>query len=191
MTEQEWLTATNPRHMLVLCHGKASERRAWLFVVTCFRRVWPEVEEPVQRAVEVTERFVEGLATQDEMRVGGNEIDTFGLHDAWSTAFEALNYCQDSASPNAEPERLVQAALLRDIFGNQYRPVAVDPQWLTSDVVALAEGIYQERAFDRMPILADALQDAGCESENILTHCRQPGVHVRGCWVVDLLLGKE
>ena len=83
-----------------------------------------------------------------------------------------------------------QAALLRDIFGNPFRPVAVDPSWLTSDVLALARGIYDERAFDRMPILADALQDAGCDNDDVLTHCRDASrVHVRGCWVVDLLLG--
>jgi hypothetical protein len=88
-------------------------------------------------------------------------------------------------------ERTDIVSLLRCIFGNPFRPVAVDPSWLTSDVVALAEGIYQDRAFDRMPILADALQDAGCEHEDVLNHCRQPGEHVRGCWVVDLLLGKK
>ncbi|MBP3959984.1 hypothetical protein J8F10_32485 [Gemmata sp. G18] len=79
---------------------------------------------------------------------------------------------------------------MRELFGNPFRPVALVPVWLTSTVRALAEGIYQERAFDRMPILADALQDAGCDNEDILTHCRQPGEHVRGCWVVDLVLGK-
>ena len=64
--------------------------------------------------------------------------------------------------------------------------------WRTSTVVALAKGIYQDRAFDRMPILADALQDAGCTNEDILQHCRDPKqVHVRGCWVVDLVLGKS
>ena len=84
----------------------------------------------------------------------------------------------------------MQLALLRAIFGNPFRPVAVDPAWPTSDVVALAKGIYEERAFDRMPILADALQDAGCDNEDILSHCRGPGPHVRGCWVVDLVLGK-
>ena len=68
--------------------------------------------------------------------------------------------------------------------------VALDPAWLTSDVAALAGGIYEERAFDRMPILADALQDAGCASDDVLAHCRGDGPHVRGCWVVDLLLGK-
>jgi hypothetical protein len=81
--------------------------------------------------------------------------------------------------------------ILRDIFGNPFRPVAVDPSWLTSTVVALAEGIYQERAFDRLPILADALQDAGCDSDDVLSHCRSDGPHVRGCWVVDLLTGRK
>ena len=87
-------------------------------------------------------------------------------------------------------ERTAQAALIRDIFGNPFRPVALDPAWLTSDVLLLARGIYEERAFDRMPILADALQDAGCDSADVLAHCRGDGPHVRGCWVVDLLLGK-
>ena len=63
--------------------------------------------------------------------------------------------------------------------------------WLTPDVVGLARGTYEETAFDRLPLLADALMDAGCDSEDILTHCRSEGPHVRGCWVVDLLLGKD
>jgi len=80
--------------------------------------------------------------------------------------------------------------LIRCIFDNPFRPVAVDPSWLAFDAAALATGIYADRAFDRMPILADALQDAGCDNANILNHCRSDGPHVRGCWVVDLLLGK-
>lgn len=81
---------------------------------------------------------------------------------------------------------------LRDIFGNPFRPVTLVPAWLTSDVLALARGIYDDRAFDRMPILADALQDAGCANEEMLNHCRDVSLaHVRGCWVVDLLLGKD
>ncbi|AMV27276.1 hypothetical protein VT84_22935 [Gemmata sp. SH-PL17] len=83
-----------------------------------------------------------------------------------------------------------QATLLREILGNPFRPIVVNPSWLTSNVVALATGIYAGKAFDRMPILADALQDAGCDNEDIMNHCRQPGEHVRDCWVVDLLLGK-
>jgi hypothetical protein len=80
--------------------------------------------------------------------------------------------------------------LLRDIFGNPFRPVAFDPAWRTVTTVALANLIDQDRDFTPMPILADALQDAGCDDADILDHCRGPGPHVRGCWVVDLVLGK-
>jgi len=84
-----------------------------------------------------------------------------------------------------------QADVLRCIAGNPFRLVSVQPRWLASTVHSLAAGIYAERAFDRMPILADALEDAGCDHADILNHCRGDGPHVRGCWVVDLLLGKE
>jgi hypothetical protein len=84
-----------------------------------------------------------------------------------------------------------QCDLARDVFGNPFRPASLDPVWRSSTVVALAEGIYAERAFDRLPILADALQDAGCEDLDVLGHCRGEEPSVRGCWVVDLLLGKE
>ncbi|MCE9568125.1 MAG: hypothetical protein K8U57_39485 [Planctomycetes bacterium] len=80
--------------------------------------------------------------------------------------------------------------MLRDIFGNPFRPVVLDPNWLTSTVVALARQMSESRDFTTMPILADALQDAGCDNDEVLAHCRGPGPHVRGCFVVDLLLGK-
>jgi hypothetical protein len=82
-------------------------------------------------------------------------------------------------------------ALFRELFGNPFRPVSVDLSWLTSTVLALAQGIYNEKAFDRMPILADALEDSGCTNTAILEHLRSAGSHVRGCWAVDLLLDKE
>ena len=90
-----------------------------------------------------------------------------------------------------ENESAFQREMLRDIFGNPFRPVAFDSRWQTETVVSLAGGIYADRAFDRMPILADALEDAGCDNADVLTHCRGSGPHVRGCWVVDLVLGKE
>jgi hypothetical protein len=81
---------------------------------------------------------------------------------------------------------------LRDIFGNPFRPVAFDPAWRTSTAVALAKHMYESRDFSPMPILADALQDAGCDCDDILTHCRDATAsHVRGCWVVDLVLDKQ
>jgi hypothetical protein len=91
-------------------------------------------------------------------------------------------------------EWCAQAALLRDLFGNPFgRPPVVAPAWLIWDggvVYRLAQGIYAERAFDRLPVLGDALEEAGCTDEDILNHCRQAREHVRGCWLVDLL-GKE
>ena len=91
-------------------------------------------------------------------------------------------------------EAIQQCHLLRDIFGNPFCAVAVDRTWLAwndSTAMRIAQAIYDECAFDRLPILADALEDAGCDNADILNHCRQPGEHVRGCWVIDLLLGKE
>jgi hypothetical protein len=80
---------------------------------------------------------------------------------------------------------------LRDIFGNPFRPASLAPAWRTPAALKLAEAIYDERAFDRLPILADALEEAGCNDADILTHCRGGGDHVRGCWVVDWILGKK
>jgi hypothetical protein len=80
---------------------------------------------------------------------------------------------------------------LRDIFGNPFRPVSFPPVWRTDTAIALARNMYESRDFSAMPILADALQDAGCDSAAILDHCRSAEqLHVRGCWVVDLVLGK-
>jgi len=76
-------------------------------------------------------------------------------------------------------------------YFNPFRPLAADPVWLTPTAQSLAAAIYADRAFDRLPILADALEEAGCTNVDVLLHCRQPEEHVRGCWVVDLVLGKE
>jgi hypothetical protein len=76
-------------------------------------------------------------------------------------------------------------------FNSPLRFVGPQPGWLTPTVHSLAHGIAVDDAFDRMPILADALEEAGCDNADILTHCRGDGPHVRGCWVVDLLLGRS
>jgi hypothetical protein len=96
----------------------------------------------------------------------------------------------DRVGHESAAERQAQADLLRDVFGNPFRPVPFDPRWRTDTAVSLARQMRESREFSAMPILADALQDAGCETTDILGHCRGPGPHVRGCWVVDLVLGK-
>jgi hypothetical protein len=83
--------------------------------------------------------------------------------------------------------------LLRDIFGNPFRFPRIDAAvlgWNGGTLVKLAQTIYGDRAFDRLPILADALEEAGCDNANILNHCRSEGPHVRGCWVLDAILVK-
>jgi len=114
--------------------------------------------------------------------------------------FAAHHQIRDSGDANAErskdfhdaldAEAVGQSNLIRDIFGNPFRSIFVDSTWLTPTVVAIATAIYEDRAFDRLPILADALEEAGCTNADVLLHCRQPGEHVRGCWVVDLVQGK-
>ncbi|MBA4190361.1 MAG: hypothetical protein C0467_20430 [Planctomycetaceae bacterium] len=82
--------------------------------------------------------------------------------------------------------------LLRDIIGNPFRPTTLSSAWWSDTAVSLAKHIYESRDFSAMPILADALQDADCDNDDVLNHCRDPQqVHVRGCWVVDLVLGKN
>jgi hypothetical protein len=135
--------------------------------------------------------------------------DTMNAAVAVVTAMPHLESClgpsvlQSDSSPGEQTElirsgaegrnacRTWLAVNVRDIFGNPFRSVGVLRQWRTSTVVALAQQMYDSRDFSAMPILADALQDAGCDNADILDHCRGPGPHVRGCWVVDLVLSKE
>jgi hypothetical protein len=82
-----------------------------------------------------------------------------------------------------------EAALLREVFGNPFAPPTVNQEWLTTTVVGIARTIYAERLFDSMSVLGDALQDAGCDCPQVLDHCYGSGVHSRGCWLLDALLG--
>ena len=126
---------------------------------------------------------------------GGYEIeDEEHWAEVWNQAAYAMSYNSFTSFPGWHAERKQQAAIVRDIFGNPFRPDAVDPSWLTwsdATLLKIAQGTYEERAFDRLPILADALDEAGCTQADILDHCRSEGLHARGCWVVDLILGKR
>jgi hypothetical protein len=114
---------------------------------------------------------------------------------AWRTskigAMEAIHSFGGDWSAAKEGQDVLLAECLRCFFGNPLRPITLDPAWLTPKVKTLTQAIYDDRAFERMPELADALAEASCSNQDILSHCRGPGPHVRGCWVVDLVLGKE
>jgi hypothetical protein len=114
---------------------------------------------------------------------------TYGsLRRMWRTVFGRF---RPPTWKDLEKGRRLQRSLIHDIFGNPFCPVAFDSDWRTTTAVQIAKGMYDSRDFAVMMILADALQDAGCESATILDHCRGVGPHVRGCWVVDLVLGNE
>jgi hypothetical protein len=170
-------------------HRIAEERGFRVEVVT-------EAFDAVRRAMGPFDfPHVKGTAIHAAVIAGGqalrNKANELFLYELRFRDIQLKDKDRRTANRAKKAEKVTQATLLRDIFGNPFRPVAVDPVWLTSTVVALAEGTYQDRAFDRLPILADALQDAGCDNDDVLTHCRSDGPHVRGCWVVDLLTGRK
>jgi hypothetical protein len=178
MAEAEWLNATDPRSMLdwLRRSGKADRRRIGQLFVACCDRIPPS-------ATLMTDRDREHTSWPDDddpIALTQAEVHLSGA------VLEAMRSLLGVAS-----ERSALVGIIRDIFGNPFGPVAFDPRWRTADVLGLASGIYEDRAFDRLPLLADALMDAGCDSDDILSHCRGEGPHVRGCWVVDLVLGKE
>jgi len=181
-------------------------RKHWLLILAITRLYWDYLSPPSREMVEWLQQNEERSSLPSDEEIQG--LDTSSLVDQLATDCETLPLAAQLAGMkeasglsgliwtdiefDSPPERYeIWRPLICDIFGNPFRPVAVDSRWLTETVVTLAEGIHTERAFDRMPILADALEDAGCDNADILTHCRQPGEHVRGCWVVDLLTGRK
>ena len=206
MTEEEWLACRETHPMLAHIKAYVEQRKSSLLVIACFNLAWnalpdtcrdwvvafgDEVEgHPVRRLVEakwmdVVDWFHDLAAPDGERRYALLNLSTGGQTGYWAED----HFPERSGLAWAEAEA-EHASLLRDIFGNPFRPVTVDPSWLTSTVVAVARQMYESRDFSPMPILADALQDSGCEEERVLGHCRGPGPHVRGCWVCDLILGK-
>jgi hypothetical protein len=209
-TEAGWLACTYPGSMLphVL---KGSARKLRLFAVACCRRVWHLLPDPrSRRAVEAAEQWADGLLATTALRAArraAHEV-ALGAHGRHAWALRAADWAavprKDKVSITAamarwaleerKPEERHQCDLLRDVFGFPFRPVAVDPGWRAwhgGAVVQVARAIYDEKRFADLPILADALEDAGCGNAEILAHCRGGGVHVRGCWVVDRVLAKE
>jgi hypothetical protein len=206
MTEAEWLAAEAPLAMMQFLRGKVSDRKLRLFAVACCRRhshLLPD--DPSCKLVDAAERFADGNVGKEELKAAWVVAWDAGMVDVrngtWTPGGQAARQVARDAAASGAYEGAIEVAhaaasqsecqLFRCIFGNPFRPVTLNPAWRTSNVTALATAIYDDRAFDRLPILADALEDAGCDNSDLLSHCRQPGEHVRGCWVVDLVLGRE
>jgi hypothetical protein len=213
MTEAEWLACRVPYNLFEHVRSTGSTRKRRILGCACVSWVWRwGMEETPPAAVQTAEAFADGSASNAELSRAANDLAELRreCEEPWRPfpraceltellvsvdgdsavlgeldAFAADMFIQDEL----EWARLGDFA--RDIFGNPFRPVTFSPAWRTSTVTALAAQMYESREFGAMPILADALQDAGCDSDDVLTHCRDAKqVHVRGCWVVDLVLGK-
>jgi hypothetical protein len=229
MNEAIWLKCDDPKGMLAFL-GRASHRKLRLFAVACCRSIWGLFTEQRSRAaVEVAERYADGLASADELRQAeeaawdvyrdygsripfmddpgvavGLCLHTAAVESASRPQDEPASHRQRGCRPRPWTRlRLAQLAeqcrLLRDLF-DPFRSGTVSPVWLTWNsglVIRLAQAAYDERQLpagtldkDRLAVLADALEEAGCEDVEILGHLRSGGDHVRGCWLIDLLLGK-
>jgi hypothetical protein len=201
--------------MLVFLRGKASDRQLRLFACAYCRAVRDGLHLLPGTAVAVAERYADGLAGDDDLaseRKGApfpNEyaewvVGTSAYDGAWQGVYWLAN-ARDlmKSDPDAirhfpiPVDTIVgrSVLLLRDIFGPQpFRRISIAPKvlaWNDGAVGRIADGIYQDRTFELLPKLADALEDAGCSDAELLGHLRSPGPHVRGCWAVDLVLGKS
>jgi hypothetical protein len=204
MTGDQWRACDDSMRMLHAVRDRVSRRKAALFAVACGERLsaWlaPECRELLDRIG----RYADDPSQPDVEDGEGCEIafesarsaapePVRGAFDALMEAlFEVWNHTEpvEADEPAWRAERAAQADLVRDLLGDTSRPVAFDAAWLTPDVVALAGAIYDGWVFGRMPELAGSLERAGCPAGDVLTHCRGPGPHVRGCWVLDRIQGK-
>jgi hypothetical protein len=211
MTEAEWRACSTVDRMLEYVPYTVSKRKWTLLAAAFCRRIWPLLtHERSRQAVDTAERWADGLVGSRELNRAGKAAapyviqpgaETLAASAAHMTALRGKDNARiaascaagatEAAGGSADVERKHQCAIIRDILGYPYRTITIDHSSLSLTVTSLAEAIYTDRAFDRLPILADALEDAGCTNADILEHCRGPGPHVRGCWVVDLLLAKE
>lgn len=220
MTEADWTANSDPTAMLAfLKDQRISERKMRLLACACCRRIWDYLPDSrSRRAVEVAERFADNLATPRELGTArGAALAVAGgaaWAAYWATNIKASGPVQnvfeaavDAPARKATQKTLKaltwetvqaesvreQVELIREVVGNPFREPRLSSRclgWEGGLVAELAEGIYEEQAFDRLPFLGDALEEAGCADEDILDHCRHGGPHVRGCWVLDLVLGK-
>jgi hypothetical protein len=207
VTEAEWLACTDPSKMLQSMLGQCGARKLRLFACACCRHLGPLLDsERCLHLLTVAERFADGQATEQELalaRVAAQPANKWGERAAGFAAAASLDMpwavlhvldnvrAAHQRKPDKDAARLGQVAIIRDVFGNHFPRVKASPawsQWNDGLVVRMAEQIYEERTFEDLPMLADALEEAGCEQPSLLGHLRGGGVHVPGCWALDVVL---
>jgi hypothetical protein len=219
MTEAEWLTCTDSVEMFRFPVNKSSpwilrhksspwkplHRKLLLFASACCRGLAKIAgHNAARKALDLIDRHADNKATTDELNAARNALWLKlqgvgavlrllppGDHVAQSVYWTIQETQEWVPGSNSSA---TQCAILRDLVSNPFRPVTIDPSWLvwnSGTIPRMAQAIYDERRYSDLPILADALEEASCDNAKILTHCRGPGPHVRGCWVLDLILSKS
>jgi hypothetical protein len=216
MTEAEWLTGDDPEAMLAHLRGRTNARKLRLFGCACCRTLWDDLDDYSRGVLDRLDPAAEGEAEGDfiipvqtipfSSSPGRLAVHALRVELPHNAAVQAAHTAARCGLTNEDiwrnPEQIMGADalvcdLVRDVFGNPFRPSTCDPTWRTPDVVALAQAAYDERHLPagnldaaRLAVLADALEEAGCSEQAMLSHLRGPGPHVRGCWVVDLILNR-
>jgi hypothetical protein len=208
MTEAEWRACTDPAELFRALLHRAGPRK--LRLLGCALARLTPLDGRCEGALQAAERLAEGELPPGEAAAHWDTVDEvkravpFGsegwaaltllgggtLRDSPSGA-EHCGYLDHRRVRRSARKTRAAAGLVRCVLGDLFRPgiweIPWPPAWATTTAVALAAGIYADRAFDRLPVLADALEEAGCDDADLLAHCRGDGPHTRGCWVVDLV----
>ncbi len=192
--EEELRTVTDPLVLLQAWRRHLSDRKLRLFACAACRRL-PVLMEDVRnvRAVEAAERYADGMVPKREMKKARKAANVPWL-DSYEPAEEARAAILATVRYTLPDGHAHLSALLCDLAGDPFRPLTIKPSWLRNNggaALHLASAIYEEGAFADLPILADALEEAGCTNAALLYHCRRSSEHARGCWAIDTLLGKS
>ncbi len=204
ISEQEWLGGGDLGSMVAFMRGRVSGRKLRLWACACCRRIWNSLPAQLRHTVFVAECFADGsvprsaLAESDRVS-SAVEADRQAILAAKravaplaSMAALAYRHAALLAPSGCAAETALQVALLRDIVGpTLFHKVEVDPAWQAPAIIALLREIVRDGTFGRLPEIAPLLKAHSCANSEILDHCSLAEGHVRGCWVVDLLLGKS
>ena len=201
MNDAEWRYTTDAEEMERYLHGLegVASRRKWLLFVCGFIRLRPgNAHGDVERLmVEVLERYADEEIELASLRQFSRRLplgDLIGLIAGGIDSLSSLRTYLLAIGIAIEEQAFERSNLLREIFGNPFRRPVLDPTWLaweSGQIPKLAREIYDSRRFADMRVLGDALQDAGCRDDDVLSHCRSASPHVRGCWLLDALLGLD
>jgi len=194
MTRKEWFYATDFHTMLAPYLDSLSRRKLRLFACACCRLLG-DADLRCRTLLELCEAYADGECSWSAVKKakrGRIAEPCFFAADRREivAAWQAAEAAERKKLPRRDGWTVEVSDLVRDLFSNLPFPVAFQPEWRTREVFELAQAAYAERKFERLPRLAEALADAGCVNEDILAHCRSSLPHVRGCWVVDLILVK-